>query len=207
MQFLTRALSGFVIAGITLALLAAGAWRLQTALSESSGKRKPPARERSYAVEVETFKSISITPTITAYGAVEAWRTLEIRAAVSGPIVELKPNFRDGATVEKGELLFRVDPQDAQRRVADAEVALLLADAELAGAKAVLGLVEAEVKTAKEQLAIKKNDLNRKQALLDNGHVTQVAIDEAAHAASVANQALATKKQSGLSARMRIKAA
>lgn len=207
MQFLTRALSGFVIAGITLALLAAGAWRLQTALSESSGKRKPPARERSYAVEVETFKSISITPTITAYGAVEAWRTLEIRAAVSGPIVELKPNFRDGATVEKGELLFRVDPQDAQRRVADAEVALLLADAELAEAKAVLGLVEAEVKTAKEQLAIKKNDLNRKQALLDNGHVTQVAIDEAAHAASVANQALATKKQSGLSARMRIKAA
>ena len=205
MKFLGRALSGLVLASVTVGLVGLGVWRLYTSVDETAGRRPTQVRERDYNVDVATLEASTVTPVISAYGQVRAWRTLEVRAAGKGPIIEISPNFRDGAFVAEGELLFRVDPVDFERRVKDAEVALAQAETDWAEAKDTLSLSLAEVATAKRQLALKKNDLKRKTGLMGKGFVAETALEAAKLEAENAQQTLNAALKSRVTADMRIK--
>ena len=65
-------------------------------------------------------------------GRTEATETVEVRARVSGYLT--KVNFKDGAKVRKGDLLFVIDPRpyEAELARAEAELARLQAKLELA---------------------------------------------------------------------------
>lgn len=204
MRFLTRAMSGLIIASITLGLIGLGVWRLYGALGGIEARRAEPARERSYAVEVATLAPRTVRPVITAYGEVRAWRMLEVRAAAAGPITELSERFRDGATVRAGERLFGIDPTDYRRRVRDAQIALAQARADLAEAKELFVLAAAESRIAKRQLGLKNDNLARKRALRGKGIVAQLALDEARSGVANAQQILNSSLKAELAARMGI---
>ncbi len=204
MRFLGRAISGLVLTAITLALIVGGIWRMYSAYDEASRKTPPSSSERSFIVETDILKPTTVSPIISAYGEIRAWRTLDVRAAVQGPIVELSENFRDGATVAQGELLFRIDDTDAKRRVADAKLALLQAEFDSAEAKEKILLVEAEGKTAARQVELKKNDYKRKEQLVTQGHATEILMDDAAFALATAEQTLTAKQQALITARKAI---
>lgn len=195
MRFFTRAVSGLLIASSSLALLAAAGWQVHSAVTAEKPGRAMPAREREFAVETAAFAARDVTPILIAYGQVHAWTTLEIRAAAAGPITEIAENFRDGRAVAKDELLFRIDPETAQRRVTDAEAALVQARSELAEAEAALVYLHADENAAKTQLEVRKADLGRKQQLRDKQIVTAAVLDESTMAVSSAEQALAAKQQ------------
>lgn len=76
-------------------------------------------------------------------GRVEAVEAVEIRARVSGYLD--KVNFRAGAKVNKGDLLFQIDPRPL---------------------KAQLNYAVAELERAKTKLELAKNDLQRAENLL-----------------------------------------
>jgi multidrug resistance efflux pump len=204
MRFFKRAISGSLLTLATLALLATAGWRLESAVSNATSKQRPPARERSYTVDIATLSARAISPKIKAYGQVQAWRTLEIRAPASGPITELSPNFRDGLTVKADELLFRIDPELANRRVVDARAALAQAKFELAEAKLSLSHVEAELASAAAQIAVRETDLARKRTLYGKKLTTVSVVDDATLALSAARQAELAKRQSVLAAKGRI---
>lgn len=206
MKFLGRALSGLVLFSVTVGLIGLGAWRLYTAVDETKSRRPTQVRERDYNVGVGRLEAGTVTPVITAYGQVRAWRMLEVRAAGKGPIIEISPNFRDGAMVAAGELLFRVDPADFQRRVKDAEVALAQAETDWSEAKDTLSLSSAEVDTARRQLALKKSDMLRKSRLKGKGFVAETALEAAKNEAANAEQTLSAKRKAQITARMRIEA-
>jgi membrane fusion protein (multidrug efflux system) len=98
-------------------------------------------------------------------GNVRAVNRVEVRARVRGYLVE--QHYRDGARVEKGDLLFRIDPIPF-------EVALAEAKGQLARAQA--NALRAE------------RDLERADLLFENGVVSTELIDErrAAHDATAA---------------------
>lgn len=75
-------------------------------------------------------------------GRLEAPQTVEIRPRVSGYVQSV--NFKEGAAVHKGDLLFQIDP-----RPFEAEVARL----------------EADLKSAEARLAQARNDFQRAQRL------------------------------------------
>jgi hypothetical protein len=204
MKFLGRALSGLVLFSVTVGLIGLGVWRLYSAVDETNNRRPSPARERDYNVDVARLEAGTVTPVISAYGQVRAWRMLEVRAAGKGPIIEISRNFRDGAIVTAGELLFRVDPTDFARRVKDAEFALAQAETEWAEAKDTFSLSAAEVKTARRQLELKNRDLQRKTELKGKGFVAQTALEAAKNEAENAKQTLSTKLKSRITAGMRI---
>lgn len=204
MRFLGRAISGLVLTAVTLALIGGGIWRMYSAYDEASRQAPRNPAERSFIVETDVLKPTTVSPIISAYGEIRAWRTLDVRAAVQGPIVELSENFRDGATVSKGELLFRIDDTDAKRRVADAKLALLQAEFDHAEAKEKILLVEAEGKTAARQVELRKNDYKRKEQLVTQGHATEILMDDAAFALATAEQTLTTKQQALITARKSI---
>jgi membrane fusion protein (multidrug efflux system) len=199
-----RALSGILITIVTCGLLGLAAWNLYASITAASGKRQPPSRERTYAVDTATLETATVQPLITAYGQVHAWNTLEIRAPAQGAIFDLSPSFRDGMTVEAGELLFRIEPETLERRVVDAKAAVAQARSELAETTAALAHLKSEVATAKAQVAVRRSDLERKSTLRARRLVTATVLDEVVLALSAAEQSVTAKEQALLAGESRI---
>jgi len=71
-------------------------------------------------VTVATVAKETVAVRLAAIGNVEAYSTVALKARVDGQIVEV--NFKEGAPVKKGDVLFRIDPRpyDAALRQAQA---------------------------------------------------------------------------------------
>ena len=107
LNYLTKGLIGLFLIFLTLALMAVSFSILRSAVKE--GADRPSFRggqERAYAVPVSKFTSRNFLPKISSYGEVASWNSLELRSSVGGRIDFVSENFRDGAVVNKGELLF-----------------------------------------------------------------------------------------------------
>jgi len=65
----------------------------------------------------------TVSDTIRAIGRVEAFSTVDVKAQISGQVMQV--NFRQGQDVKKGDLLFTIDPRpfDAALRQAQANLA------------------------------------------------------------------------------------
>ena len=88
---------------------------------------------------------------VESYGIVKAKYTTEMVAQVSGQIIELSDKFVKGGFIKQGELLARIDPNDY-------EAALIEAQASLAQASSALEIEQAQAKVAKiEWQRIKEN--------------------------------------------------
>lgn len=207
MRILARALKGLILTAVSASLLGWGGWRLHEAISLAEKPQRGNARERSFVVDAGRLEEKSFAPKVTAYGVVQAWTTLEIRAPAAGPITEISPNVRDGLTVAAGELLFRIDPEIAARRVTDAKAALAQAEAELAEAQQSRTHLDAELAAAEGQARVRRADLTRKQSLFAKNLVTASALDEIRLAVSAAEQAVIAKAQAQLALKGRIEKA
>lgn len=207
MRVLARALTGIALTCITVGLIGASAWRLHDAVTSADKRKRPPARERSYAIDAGQLTATRVAPIVTAYGQVQAWKTLEIRAPAAGPVTEISENFRDGLVVEKGELLFRIDPEIAERRVIDAKAALAQAETERAEAQQSRRHMQAEVASAKAQLAVRNGDLERKTTLFQKKLLPAASLDEARLSVSAAEQGVVAKEQAMLALEGRIEKA
>jgi membrane fusion protein (multidrug efflux system) len=207
MRYLSKLAYGLVLAILSLALVGAAGYRVFNAARGQDSPRPAPARERAFQVTVAPIKTTAVSPVISAYGEVKAWRTLEIRASSPGPIAVISPKFRDGAKVRAGELLFQIDPRDASSGVADAQVAVAQAKAELGQAQDLLALTGLELGTAQRQLELRSGEHTRKQRLAKDGYVSSTEIDDSASAVVSAEQGLAVQRQSMLTAERRIEAA
>ncbi|MCX4145040.1 MULTISPECIES: efflux RND transporter periplasmic adaptor subunit [Paraburkholderia] len=112
---------------ISLAIVAGVAAIYQTfggeSVTSSVAAAAPPAAE----VDVAAVISQSITDYQTYSGRIEAINYVQIRPLVSGTIVAV--HFRDGATVNKGDLLFTIDPRPYQAEVDRAAAQLASAEA------------------------------------------------------------------------------
>lgn len=204
MRFITRAINGLGLTLSTLALLAAAVWHLHGKVSTEQAQKRPPARERSFAVDAGILKRQSVRPVITAYGQIQTWNSLEIRAPAGGPITEISPNFRDGMSVTAGELLFRIDPELAERRVIDAKAALEQAETERAEAAATQKHLDAELEAARAEAEVRRADLKRKSELFAKKLTTSTTRDDAMLALSAAEQGVVAKERELLALKGRI---
>src|ERR1700719_216063 len=65
----------------------------------------------------------TVSDTIRAIGRVEAFSTVDVKAQISGQVMQV--NFRQGQDVKQGDLLFTIDPRpfEAALRQAQANLA------------------------------------------------------------------------------------
>ncbi|RMF36857.1 MAG: HlyD family efflux transporter periplasmic adaptor subunit [Alphaproteobacteria bacterium] len=206
MRFFSRALGGLLVVGLTLGLLLAGAGTIIMALKERAAREARPAipHERVTAVSVATFAVGRAHPVIVAYGHVESRRTLELRAAISGPVIEIAGNFRDGALVEENTLLVRIDPAEAMSRRDSAQANLAEAEAEIVDARAALRLAEEELAAARTQRDLRRQALERQEQLRGRLVATEATVEAAQMALSQAEQALINLRQALSQAQARI---
>jgi membrane fusion protein, multidrug efflux system len=137
-----------------------------TGQSRASAASTPPPAPQVTVAEV-VCKQISDIDEFT--GRLEAVNTVEVRPRVSGYLQ--KVTFKEGAIVQKGDLLFEIDPRPFQ-----AEVDRLKGD--LAQAKA--------------ELARAQNDFARAERLRDNDGMSKEEYDRRAAAQNSAQARIAS---------------
>ncbi|GAB7126237.1 multidrug efflux RND transporter periplasmic adaptor subunit MexE [Silvimonas sp. JCM 19000] len=158
----------FVLAPLAAAVL--------SACQDSRANEQPPAPPPP-AVSVSSVIHKSLNDWDEFTGRLEAPQTVEIRPRVSGYVESV--NFREGALVKKGDLLFQIDPRPFQ-----AEVDRLTA--EYQSAKAHMAQARSDAERAvrlKSQDAISTEDFDtRNTALL----AAQAQVDGTAAALTAA---------------------
>ena len=206
MRFLLRALLGLALFAAGVGVAGYGAMTLKQSMEarQSGGGGRPGPSERIYSVSAGVIQLETAQPEIVSFGEIRSWRTLEIRAVIGGAIVELADVFRDGAAVEKSDLLFRIDPDDYIAAEADAKAALAEARADLAEAEASIGVAERELNAADTNRDLRANALARQEDLLRRGVSTSSVVEDAQMALASAEQSAASRAQSLLAAQSRI---
>jgi len=204
MRFLMRGLVGLALMAIMIGFAGFGTFRLYSAMTVEETVRQRPARERSYSVNVAELTPETVAPVTTAYGVIESWRTLELRASSEGKLVDVASKFRDGAAVAEGELLLRIDPANADFQVLDAEAALADAEAQKAEAEEAIVGAEQELVAAGRQLELRRQALERQTQLKDKGYSTAVQVEAEQLAVASLDQSLSNRLQAVITARKRI---
>jgi multidrug efflux system membrane fusion protein len=125
-------------------------------------KKDPPAFERPPApVNVVAAISQNVPLYIDEVGRTVARESVSVQPEVSGRITEI--HFTDGADLNKGDLLFTIDPRPFQAQVN-------LAEANLAQAKAALDLAKiqfARVQDLVDSRAIARQDYDTRKNAVD----------------------------------------
>lgn len=206
MRFFRRSLVGLFLMALTVGLLAVGGSMVSSALQErlarESGSR--PARERVFSVNVVEIVPQRVTPVLTSFGEVRSRRTLDLRAPLGGTVVELAAEFQEGGTVQKGQLLARIDPADAQTAVDVLRTDVTEAEADLREAGNALALAEDDLGAAQEQLALRNRALQRQRDLKERGVGTEASVETSELADASAKQAVLSRRQAIQQAQARV---
>ncbi len=129
--------------------------------------RSPPSVE----VATQLLKAVSYRVVLDSYGIVRPRTQSILLPQVSGQIVALNPNFREGGFFEAGEVLVTIDDRDFKAAVTAAEAAFLLAESQLLQERAQAQIAERDwVRSGNKQLApdlvLRKPQLKAAQANL-----------------------------------------
>ena len=197
MRFLRRALVGIFLMSLTIALLGYAGSTVYNAVQARMNEepRSFPARERVISVNVVTVNSGQVTPEMTVFGELRSARTLDLRAAVGGTVVEVSPALAEGGIVTAGQLLLRIDPVEAEAALARVQADLQDAEAERRDAERALLIAQDELAAAQAQADLRAQALARQADLVDRGIGAVTALETAELAASSADQAVLSRRQ------------
>ncbi|MEL6465622.1 MAG: HlyD family efflux transporter periplasmic adaptor subunit [Pseudomonadota bacterium] len=206
MRFLRQSLIGLVLAALSLGLLAYAGSIIGGAVQDrlAAETSAPPARERVFAVGVVRAEARTETPVLEAFGEIKSRRTLELRAAVAGRVIELAEGFEDGGEVQAGQVLLRIDPANAEAALARTQADLMDAQAEVRDADRALMLARDEEQAAQDQVDLRQRAFQRQQDLAGRGVGTAAAMEEAELAAASARQSVLSRRQAVTTAEARI---
>lgn len=112
------------------------------------------------AVETMTINPREYQVMVSSFGRIEPRTQGHLVTQVSGQIIEVSPNFRDGGFFEKGDVLVKIDPRDY-------EIQVDIAEAELANAKVNYA----------EQQVLADQAVNDRKTLRNKGISTDFALN------------------------------
>ena len=133
-------------------LIILGALALTVLLVATRDRPKPLERpERAWSVDVVPAIKQTLNPTLELFGSVQSPQNAQLRAGIDGLIVDVA--VLDGETVDKDQLLVRLDDRDARLQLQQAEADLLE--------------IEAQRKLANLRLERSRMALEKEQELLE----------------------------------------
>ncbi|MBU8976042.1 MULTISPECIES: HlyD family secretion protein [unclassified Lysobacter] len=120
------------------------------------------------------------------------YHVTQVAPEVSGRVVDVQ--VRNNQRVEKGQLLFRVDPETYRTAVHDAELQVEQAGQDNAQLDASIAAASAEVTRMKTQVDDALRELRRLQGLVSERYVSRSALDQAQARYDVARAALQSSR-------------
>jgi membrane fusion protein (multidrug efflux system) len=171
-------------------LLAGGAELLTGCGKKEAGPTGPP---QAMPVSVVEVQSSNVPLTGEWVGTLDGFVNAQIQPQASGYLI--KQNYREGAEVSKGQVLFEIDPRPFQAALDQAKGQLDQARAQVQAAKAQLGLAQINVDrdtplAADRAIAQSQLDNDTQQKLQIQATVQSAQATVAAAEAAVANAKL-----------------
>ncbi len=156
-------------------LLGAGALAFMIA-NKKPPIQKPPAEQLRH-VRVITAQKTDLIPFIRGFGAVSPATSWNALAQVSGQVVYVHPDFRQGAILPKGTEIIRISPKDYELAVKQAKANIRAADAKLTELEVSAQNTRAALAIERESLELKAKDFTRKEALAKRGTISAANLD------------------------------
>lgn len=156
--------------------------------------KKPVIVEKTWPVDSIPAIARDHTPKLKLYGTTVANRRVDLRALVSGKIIEVGSGLKEGALIKQGELLLKIDDFDYKGTLQEAKANLAEATARKDEIAASIVLEQENLKYAKIQLGLGEKDFKRAQALSKRGTVTKKLADDRNVILAQRRQAVATSK-------------
>lgn len=156
-------------------LLVGGAvsWLLFATRPEPQKRREP---ERPVEVEALAVRATDYPVRLPSQGTVRARFAGPLASQVAGRVVEVAPGFEDGALVEEGALLVRLEAEDYALAARELEHQLQVADSELAELAVQAKNLEGRQALAKERVELRGDQLQRVQRQREQGVATEDAL-------------------------------
>jgi membrane fusion protein (multidrug efflux system) len=117
---------------------------------------------------------------------------VSVSAQVNGPIAQVF--VKNGDQVQRGEVLFRIDPQPYQVALEQAQAQLAAAQLQTTQLRTQAAGTGADIVGEQANLQIKKNALARQRALLKQGFTTRADYEDALNEVRTAEQDVADAK-------------
>lgn len=152
------------IAAAVLVALAVGAYRYHDSRSASVAAPPPPS------VSVSAPLQRDIDSRLGFLGQFSAVDKVELRAQVGGTLAKI--DFKDGDIVHRGDVLFEIDPEPYQIRLAQAT-------AQLEAANAKLALATRQLARAQELQSSEAGTVENVDQRVADLHTAQAAVNDA----------------------------
>lgn len=125
-----------------------------------------PAAERVWTVRAVEVHPGTVRPVIRHFGRIEAARTVSLAPAVGGRVIEVTPALVEGAVVDPGTVLLRIDPFPYERRLEELEAQRRQQEAARARIAAEREALSRQLELARRRLALAERELERQRALV-----------------------------------------
>lgn len=171
LQWLSRkyTLPLFAIIGIILAVILV--------------KSQPPMvhqelQRAATLVKVIAATRFSLAPQVSGFGEVITDILLEGKSEISGKLVYVHPQLKQGVILAKDTIVVRIDENDYQLALKKAQAELAVSRANLTELDINLKDAQADLLLIAQRLEISQKELKRNQALIKKGSISQSKVDE-----------------------------
>jgi RND family efflux transporter MFP subunit len=146
-----------------------------------------PAKERAWLVSVQRVHLGALAPHATLYGRLESLASAQLRAAVSAEVKSVA--VVEGDRVQAGDLLVRLDEDDARLRLEQREADVIDAEARVEAEKTRYQADQIALKRERRLLQLTRDEVGRLRDLVRKKVGARSALDNARQA--VERQAVA----------------
>ena len=163
---------------LPFAVIAAGYFGYRMLLATKPETPVRPKQELSYSIKSQVIKSGSYQPILTLFGSTVAGRQVDIRALVSGQIIQTSDGLREGGQIDAGALLLKIDPIDYQTALAELRAQLTETRAKVAEFESSLAAGRQSLVHTRNQVKLAETDLERAEPLARRGAVSERTVDD-----------------------------
>ncbi len=150
--------------------------------------------ERAWPVATMPARIADIQPDLTVFGGIVAQRDVELRALVSGTVIEVGDGFVEGGLLGANDLLVAIDPFDYEAALDERGAELDEARARLTEIAAQHEAEDRALEFAHEQLVLSEREEKRRSRLVTSEVLSQKALDDARMALSEHRQAVSLRE-------------
>lgn len=175
---LKNLVGGLTKGALPLVILAVSVGLFMLLLSLKPNVPSQEPKERMWNVHAVQAKVETIQPTLRVFGEVVAGRKVILRALVSGEILEVHKDFREGGIVDEDDQLLQIDPFDYKNAVDEAAALLLETRAKLEELLAQKQQEEDLLKRTEEQVKLSERDMARAEKLATQNYISQKTLDD-----------------------------
>ncbi len=128
-------------------------------------------------VNVIAVKSYAVKPAIIGFGTVEPDISLASKAEISGKISYVHPQLRNGAILQKGTVVIRIDPEDYQLALQQAKTIVASSHAKVREIELQKNNVQADLKLVQKKLKLAQVELARIESLVKKQSISKSSRD------------------------------